>query len=126
MKIRPLHDRILVKREDGKDAKKGRIVIPDRRRKNRRRARWSRSAPGKVTDEGKKIAARREGPRPHPVRKVLGLGGDGRGRGVPDLEGRGRARDHRVAEPDRQPDRAVRAGTAHREENPHAEAIAIQ
>src|SRR5438093_4487615 len=29
MKIRPLHDRILVKREEEKDAKKGRIIIPD-------------------------------------------------------------------------------------------------
>ena len=41
MKIRPLHDRILVKREEEKDAKKGRIIIPDT---------------AKVMDDGKKIA----------------------------------------------------------------------
>ena len=29
MKIRPLHDRILVKREEEKEAKKGGIIIPD-------------------------------------------------------------------------------------------------
>jgi chaperonin GroES len=29
MKIRPLHDRILVKREEEKEAKKGNIIIPD-------------------------------------------------------------------------------------------------
>ena len=29
MMVRPLHDRILVKREEEKDAKKGRIIIPD-------------------------------------------------------------------------------------------------
>ena len=29
MKVRPLHDRILVKREDEEDAKHGSIIIPD-------------------------------------------------------------------------------------------------
>ncbi len=29
MKIRPLHDRILVKREEEKEVKKGGIIIPD-------------------------------------------------------------------------------------------------
>ena len=42
MKIRPLHDRILVKREEEKEAKKGGIIIPDSA--NPRRAQSSRWA----------------------------------------------------------------------------------
>jgi len=54
MKIRPLHDRILVKRR-GEEVKKGGIIIPDTARKSPRRARSSRVGNGKVNDEGKKV-----------------------------------------------------------------------
>jgi len=34
MKIRPLHDRVIVKREDEEETTKGGIIIPDTARKN--------------------------------------------------------------------------------------------
>ena len=39
MKFRPLHDRILVKRVESEEKTKGGIIIPDTRKRNRRRAR---------------------------------------------------------------------------------------
>ena len=55
MKIRPLHDRILVRREEEKEAKKGGIIIPD----------WAKEKPqegtviavgnGKVMEDGKTV-----------------------------------------------------------------------
>ena len=47
MKIRPLHDRILVKREEEKEVKKGGIIIPDTAKE--------KPQEGKVNDEGKKV-----------------------------------------------------------------------
>ena len=44
MKIRPLHDRILVKREEEKEAKKGGIIIPDSAKEKPRKAQSSRWA----------------------------------------------------------------------------------
>ena len=55
MKIRPLHDRILVKREEEKDAKKGRIVIPDSAKEKPQEGRVIAVGAGKVNDDGKKI-----------------------------------------------------------------------
>ena len=56
MKIRPVHDRILVKREEEKDAKKGRIVIPDTAKEKPQEGRVIAVGTGKVMDDGKKIA----------------------------------------------------------------------
>jgi co-chaperonin GroES (HSP10) len=39
MKIRPLHDRVLVERLEEKEVRKGGIIIRTRRRKSRRKAR---------------------------------------------------------------------------------------
>jgi len=55
MKIRPLHDRILVERLEEKEAKKGGIIIPDTAKEKPQEARVIAVGNGKVTDEGKKI-----------------------------------------------------------------------
>src|SRR6266478_4626695 len=48
MKIRPLHDRMLVKRVAEQDTRRGGIIIPDTAKE--------KPQEGKVTDEGKKVA----------------------------------------------------------------------
>jgi chaperonin GroES len=55
MKIRPLHDQILVKREEEKDARKGRIIIPDTAKEKPQEGKVIAVGTGKVTEEGKKI-----------------------------------------------------------------------
>ena len=55
MKIRPLHDRILVERLEEKEAKKGGIIIPDTAKEKPQEARVIAVGNGKVTEEGKKI-----------------------------------------------------------------------
>ena len=55
MKIRPLHDRILVKREEEQDVKKGRIIIPDTAKEKPQEGKVIAVGTGKVTEDGKKI-----------------------------------------------------------------------
>ena len=55
MKIRPLHDRLLVERLEEKEIKKGGIIIPDTAREKPQEAKVIAVGNGKVTDEGKKI-----------------------------------------------------------------------
>jgi chaperonin GroES len=55
MKIRPLHDRILVKRLEEKEVKKGGIIIPDTAKEKPQEGKVIAVGNGKVTDEGKKI-----------------------------------------------------------------------
>ena len=55
MKLRPLHDRILVKREEEQDAKKGRIIIPDTAKEKPQEGKVIAVGTGKVTEDGKKI-----------------------------------------------------------------------
>ena len=55
MKIRPLHDRLLVERLEEKEVKKGGIIIPDTAKEKPQEARVIAVGTGKVTDEGKKI-----------------------------------------------------------------------
>jgi len=55
MKIRPLHDRILVKREEEKEVKKGGIIIPDTAKEKPQEGKVIAVGNGKVSDEGKKI-----------------------------------------------------------------------
>ena len=55
MKIRPLHDRLLVERVEGKEVKKGGIIIPDTAKEKPQEAKVIAVGTGKVTDEGKKI-----------------------------------------------------------------------
>ena len=55
MKIRPLHDQILVKREEEKDAKKGRIIIPDTAKEKPQEGKVIAVGNGKVNEDGKEI-----------------------------------------------------------------------
>ena len=55
MKIRPLHDRILVKREEEKEVKKGGIIIPDTAKEKPQEGKVIAVENGKVNDEGKKV-----------------------------------------------------------------------
>ena len=55
MKIRPLHDRILVERLEEKETKKGGIIIPDTAKEKPQEAKVIAVGNGKVNDEGKKI-----------------------------------------------------------------------
>ena len=55
MKIRPLHDRLLVERLEEKEVKRGGIIIPDTAKEKPQEAKVIAVGNGKVTDEGKKI-----------------------------------------------------------------------
>ena len=55
MKIRPLHDRLLVERLEEKEIKKGGIIIPDTAKEKPQEGKVIAVGNGKVTDEGKKI-----------------------------------------------------------------------
>ena len=55
MKIRPLHDRILVERLEEKEVKKGGIIIPDTAKEKPQEGKVIAVGSGKVGDNGKKI-----------------------------------------------------------------------
>ena len=55
MKIRPLHDRILVERLEEQEVKKGGIIIPDTAKEKPQEAKVIAVGNGKVGDDGKKI-----------------------------------------------------------------------
>jgi chaperonin GroES len=52
MKIRPLHDRILVKRLEGEEKSKGGIIIPDTAKEKPQEGKVIAVGKGKVTDDG--------------------------------------------------------------------------
>ena len=54
MKVRPLHDRILVKRLEEKEIKKGGIIIPDSAKEKPQEGEVIAVGPGKVGDDGKR------------------------------------------------------------------------
>ncbi len=56
MKVRPLHDRILVKREEEGEEKIGGIIIPDTAKEKPQRGKVVAAGNGKVTDDGKRQA----------------------------------------------------------------------
>ena len=55
MKVRPLHDRILVKRVEEEQKSAGGIIIPDTAKEKPQEARVIAVGNGKLTDEGKLI-----------------------------------------------------------------------
>ncbi len=55
MKIRPLHDRIVVERLEEKEVKKGSIIIPDTAKEKPQEGKVLAVGNGKVGDDGKKI-----------------------------------------------------------------------
>ena len=71
MKVRPLHDRMLVRRIEEKDTAKGGIIIPDTAKEKPMQGKVLAVGNGRVLENGKKLATRREGGRPDPVRQVL-------------------------------------------------------
>lgn len=52
MKIRPLHDRLLVKRIEEKTKTKGGIIVPDAAREKPQEGRVVATGPGRVGDDG--------------------------------------------------------------------------
>jgi chaperonin GroES len=55
MKIRPLHDRILVERVEEKEVRKGGIIIPDTAKEKPQEGKVIAAGNGKVTDDGKRL-----------------------------------------------------------------------
>jgi len=55
MKVRPLHDRILIKRVEEEQKTSGGIIIPDTAKEKPQEGRVIAVGNGKVTDEGKLI-----------------------------------------------------------------------
>ena len=55
MKIRPLHDRILVERLEEQEVKRGGIIIPDTAKEKPQEGRVTAVGNGKVGDDGKRI-----------------------------------------------------------------------
>ena len=56
MKVRPLHDRILVKREEESEEKIGGIIIPDTAKEKPQRGKVVAAGNGKIAEDGKRIA----------------------------------------------------------------------
>src|SRR5438874_11875867 len=55
MKIRPLHDRILVERLEEQEVRRGGIIIPDTAKEKPQEGKVIAAGTGKVGDDGKKI-----------------------------------------------------------------------
>jgi len=55
MKVRPLHDRIIVKRLEGEEKTKGGIIIPDTAKEKPIEGRVIAVGDGKIKEDGKKI-----------------------------------------------------------------------
>ena len=55
MKIRPLGDRILVKREEPSDTVKGGIIIPETAKEKPQEGKVVAVGPGKLDDDGKRV-----------------------------------------------------------------------
>lgn len=56
MKIRPLGDRVIVKRVAGEEKTKGGIIIPDTAKEKPQKGEVLAVGPGKITEKGDKIA----------------------------------------------------------------------
>ena len=55
LSLRPLHDRIVVKRKDAKEQVRGGIIIPDTAKEKPQEAEVIAVGEGKYSDEGKRI-----------------------------------------------------------------------
>ena len=56
MKVRPLHDRVLIKRLEEKEVAKGGIIIPDTAKEKPMEGEVVAVGPGKMSDDGKRSA----------------------------------------------------------------------
>ena len=55
MKVRPLHDRIMVERLEEQEVKRGGIIIPDTAKEKPQEGKVIAAGNGKVTEDGKRI-----------------------------------------------------------------------
>jgi len=55
MKMRPLHDRLLVKRVEGEEKSKGGIIIPDTAKEKPQEGKVVAAGNGRVNDDGKLV-----------------------------------------------------------------------
>jgi len=56
MKVRPMHDRLLVARIEQGEVRQGGIIIPDTAKEKPQEGRVVAAGTGKVTEEGKRLA----------------------------------------------------------------------
>jgi chaperonin GroES len=56
MKVRPMHDRLLVERIEEGEVRQGGIIIPDTAKEKPQEGRVVAAGTGKVTEEGKRLA----------------------------------------------------------------------
>ncbi|MFQ6672435.1 MAG: co-chaperone GroES [Candidatus Tectimicrobiota bacterium] len=56
MKVRPLHDRILVKRVEEEEVRRGGIIIPDTAKEKPQEGKVVAVGDGKILDDGKRIS----------------------------------------------------------------------
>ncbi len=56
MKVRPLHDRVLIKREEPKEKVRGGIIVPDTAKEKPMEGKIIAVGPGKLADDGKIMA----------------------------------------------------------------------
>lgn len=56
MKVKPLADRVLIRPLEAGESKKGGIIIPDTAKEKPQQGEVMEVGPGRVTDDGKKIA----------------------------------------------------------------------
>ena len=56
MQIRPLGDRVVIRPSDPAEVKKGGIIIPDTAKEKPQEGEIIEVGPGRITDDGKKIA----------------------------------------------------------------------
>ena len=56
MNVRPLHDRVIVKRIEEKEVIKGGIIIPDSAKEKPMEGEVIAAGPGKIMDDGKRAA----------------------------------------------------------------------
>jgi chaperonin GroES len=56
MNVKPLADRILVRRLEEQEMKRGGIIIPDTAKEKPQQAEVIAVGPGKITDDGKRVA----------------------------------------------------------------------
>ena len=54
-KVRPLHDRLIVKRIEEQEVKKGGIIVPDTAKEKPQEGKVIAAGNGKVSEDGKKI-----------------------------------------------------------------------
>ena len=84
MNVQPLADRILVRRIEEKETMRGGIIIPDTAKEKPQEGEVVAVGPGRMTEDGKRIADGGQEGRPHPDRQVLGHRGEDRRRRVRD------------------------------------------